>query len=179
MANSSNDILTPTAPHKAPQNLQEELGKIHPFALPHEEVYLNLERTLDVLSSDFRQLFAEYGLSEATYNVLRIVAARGTQGIPSQSIGKDLVRRDPDVTRLIDRLVKQGFVRRERSESDRRVVQVIITDKATDLLRQIRKPISELHQKQLGHLSDKKLRKLSKLLFEARHPDHHQSDEDQ
>ncbi|MAX25840.1 MAG: MarR family transcriptional regulator [Phycisphaeraceae bacterium] len=161
---------TDTTKTSAPRNLQEEIGKKHPFDDIREEVMLSLIRTTDQFTSQFKQLFGQHGLSDSSYNVLRIVGARGKQGIPSQSISKDMVHRDPDVTRLIDRLVKLGFVERQRCEEDRRVVYVIITDKGTQTLKTLKNPVKKLHEQQLGHLSDAKLKKLTRLLFEARNP---------
>jgi DNA-binding MarR family transcriptional regulator len=154
----------------APRNLQEEIGKKHPFEDLREEVMLSLVRTADQINSHFKQLFGQYGLSDSSYNVLRIVAARGKDGIPSQSISKDMVQRDPDVTRLIDRLIKLELVERHRCQEDRRVVHVIITDKGLQMLKTLKKPVKELLQQQLGHMDDPKLKKLAKLLFETRHP---------
>ena len=161
--------MTNTTARK-PKNLQEELGKINPFEDPCEEVMLNLMRTMDQFQFDFKQLLSGKELSNSGYNVLRIVAARKDNGIPSQSISKDMVQRDPDITRLIDRLVKKGFVERRRCASDRRVVEVFITEKGKHILAKLKDPIRTLHQKHLGHMGDKKLGKLNKLLFEARNP---------
>lgn len=163
----------PAAPPTAarPRNLQQEVGKRRPFDLPEEEAYLNLIRTAEQLSGQVRALFAEHGLSEPLYNALRIVAARGKGGLPSQSIAGDMVSRDPDVTRLVDRLAEAGYVTRTRSDADRRVVVVTITDAGRAALRRLARPLADLHRQSLGHLGPDRLRRLSRLLFDARHPD--------
>ncbi|MEM1212902.1 MAG: MarR family transcriptional regulator [Planctomycetota bacterium] len=156
---------------RRPENLQQELGKKDPFELPEEEAYLSLLRTADRLADQFRLLFAEHGLTSAQYNALRIIGARGKAGIPSQSIAKDLVTRDPDITRLVARLVKAGLVERAASSEDRRVVRIVIRPEGTRLLRRLKAPVAALHREQLGHLGEPRLRQLSGLLFQARHPD--------
>lgn len=155
---------------RAPRNLQEELGKHHPFELPEEEVYLNLARSADQLAGEVRNLLQSYGLSEPMYNALRIVGARGQSGIPSQSIAHDMVCRSPDMTSLVDRLCKAELVERQRSQEDRRVVMVKVTSKGIDMLAKIKKPSQNMIRAMLSHLSTKQLATLNHLLFLARTP---------
>lgn len=153
-----------------PRNLAQEVGKQSPFEIPEQEAYLNILRTQDHLSADFVKLFREFGLSEPLYNALRIIAARGQEGVPSQSIGEDMVTRDPDVTRLCDRLQAAGFVERKRSELDRRVVRVCITELGLQRLAELTPRIEKLHKTQLGHLRPEQLTLLNELLVAARNP---------
>ncbi len=153
-----------------PRNLAQEIGKKKPFDLPEEEAYLNIVRTAEYLSRRAHDLVSKHDLSEATYNVLRIVAARGEDGVKSQTIADDMVTRDPDVTRLIDRLEKLKLVRRRRCENDRRVIWVHVTSLGSATLRKLHEPIRALLRELLSHLGDRKLNNLSALLFEARHP---------
>lgn len=85
-----------------------------------------------------------------------------------EGIGADMVARDPDVTRLVDRLEKAGLVERERSVEDRRVVLVRITREGRALLKRLREPTAALHRAQLGHVARKDLARLSALLVDAR-----------
>ena len=123
----------PTA-NENPRNLQEEIGKTAAFDFPEQEAYLNLVRTHAVLVGEFAQLFKEFGLSDAKYNALRIIGAAGARGVFSETVGAQMVARDPDTTRLIDRLVKAGLVARTRSEEDRRCVVVSITPDGLSLI---------------------------------------------
>lgn len=148
--------------------LANEIGKRVPFDLPEQEAYLNILRTQDRLSADFTALFRKFGLSEPLYNALRIVQARGEEGVPSQSIGAEMVTRDPDVTRLCDRLGKAGLIERERSSKDRRVVLIKVTSAGCELLRKIDPRLRDLHKQQLGHLSPEDLATLNALLVKAR-----------
>lgn len=172
-------------------SLQQEIGKRQPFEHAELEAALNIARTSSVLEGDFVRLFKQHGLSHAAYNTLRILrghlcrdgdttkdaknlkagceqGARPLGGVPSQTIGEQLITRVPDVTRLVDRLVEAGLAMRTGIEGDRRVVLVCITKAGLDLLAQLDKPILELHQKQLGHMSRERLELLSELLVEAR-----------
>jgi DNA-binding MarR family transcriptional regulator len=157
----------------ATTGLAREIKKVHPFERPAEEAYLNVLRTAAVLVAPFERFFREHGLSEATYNVLRILrgardAAGASDGLPSQEIGGRLVTRVPDVTRLVDRLEADGLVRRARTSEDRRVVLVQITRRGLDLLAKLDGPVNELHERLLAHLSRRELDELNRLLVKAR-----------
>ena len=152
----------------AAPTLQQEIRKAQAFDLPQEEAYLNLRRTLSVLERPFNDLFKHHGLSEATYNVLRILRGHGKRGVHAHSIGPMMVSRLPDVTRLVDRLVSRGLAERERSEEDRRVVTVRITREGSALLRRLDRPTADLHRRQFAALSDAELTRLNRLLEKAR-----------
>jgi DNA-binding MarR family transcriptional regulator len=79
-----------------------------------------------------------------------------------------MLTREPDITRLFDRLVRAELVERTRSESDRRVVLVSLTTRGKKLVDKLHRPAMTLHRKQLGRLGVRKLRLLSELLEEAR-----------
>lgn len=155
--------------------LREEIGKKRPFDSPEQEAWLNLVRTASVLGAFEREVFRPHGLSGATYNVLRILrgAALGGDGSGRRTcrdIGGHLVARVPDVTRLVDRLVEIGLVRREPGDHDKRVVFIRVTPKGLDVLARLDRPVLDAHARQLGHLSRDELAELCRLLVKAREP---------
>lgn len=157
-----------------PDALHTKLNKKHGFDSPEQQAYLNLAYTHTQLAAAFAQLFKSYGLSEATYNILRILRfvrkhpESGSDALPCGEIGDRLVTRVPDVTRLIDRLVEGGFVDRIRGEADRRVVLARITTQGLALLRKLDRPVLDLHDQTLGHLTRAELKQLNDLLEKAR-----------
>lgn len=151
-------------------SLQHELRKRRPFDSPAEEAYLNLLRTVSVLGAPFAAILRAHGLSESTYNVLRILRGHHPQGLPSLAIGEQMVARVPDVTRLVDRLVARGLAERVRTDQDRRVVIVRATRAALDLLAKLDKPLADVQKRQLAHLSPRELATLNRLLVKARSP---------
>ena len=156
--------------------LKDEIKKQKPFEHPEEEAYLNLLRTTGVLYAEFDRVFKPTGLSEAQYNVLRILRGAGGYGLPCTEIGTRLISRVPDVTRLVDRLEAAGLVGRCRISQDRRVVQVKITEKGLALLSELDEPLIQLNKKLLGHLTRNELEELSRLLVKARHAPQANSD---
>ncbi len=79
-----------------------------------------------------------------------------------------MVNRVPDVTRLVDNLIKQGLAVRERSATDRRVVIISITPSGLALLAELDEPTTEMHRSALGHMNDRELKDLNRLLVKAR-----------
>lgn len=130
---------------------------------PEEVAYLDLLRTCDLLSRRPAQLLKVADLSATQYNVLRIL--RGArEGLPCGEIANRMITRDPDVTRLLDRLEKRGLIQRCRETSDRRVVSARITPQGLTLLAKLDQPVQQVHRQQLGRLGPKRLKALAELL---------------
>ena len=100
--------------------------------------------------------------------MLRILRGHGDTGLPSLEIAAQMVVPTPDITRLIDRLEKSGLAERQRDAGDRRVVHVHITAGGRDILRQLDKPIVDLHESQLAGLTINETKQLNRLLEKAR-----------
>lgn len=134
----------------------------------HSEVFLNAIRTADALIRGESNLLKPHGLTSAQYNVLRILRGAGPDGLRCADVSERLVTRDPDVTRLLDRLEAAGLVSRARNDRDRRVITAALTSAGAALLAELDDPIDQLHRTQLGHMPQATLRQLSALLEEAR-----------
>ncbi|MBI5095006.1 MAG: MarR family transcriptional regulator [Candidatus Hydrogenedentes bacterium] len=138
------------------------------FESKEQEAYLGLIRTHEQFTGGFARLFAQHALSMPQYNVLRILRGAGPGGVPVQKIAERMVTRDPDVTRLVDRLVKTGYVSRKRCDADRRVVWVRLTERGAELLGSLDQPVRDLHRAQLAHMNETELTVLIGLLAKAR-----------
>ncbi len=138
-------------------------------ASPEETAFLDLLRTTDLLSRGLVQVLKTEDVSPTQYNVLRIL--RGApDGLPCSEIAHRMITRDPDITRLLDRLEKRGLISRWRQAKDRRVVMARITAEGLKLLARLDEPVEERHRKQLGHLGRERLRALTELLRAVRSP---------
>jgi len=140
------------------------------FDSPEQEVYLHLWRTYDRLKGIEERLFSQFGLSAQQYNVLRWLQAASPAGMPTMELGRRLISRGPDTTRMLDRLEKRGLIRRNRLETNRRVVEVLLTDDGQALLAEMAEPVLEMHSRQLGHLGPRQREQLIRLLKLARSP---------
>jgi len=135
--------------------------------LPEEAAFIDLVRTADLLSRPVAQLLKSEDLSPAQYNVLRIL--RGSPGgLPCGEAGDRMITRDPDITRLFDRMEKRGLISRARDDKDRRVVLARIEPSGLEVLARLDQPVRDIHRKLLGHLGETRLRTLSRLLEACR-----------
>jgi DNA-binding MarR family transcriptional regulator len=149
-------------PSKTATALKQSL----PFSSLEHEVYLALQRLSSGLNDGIAELLKASDLSGPQYNVLRIL--RGAQeGLTCGEISDRLIAKDPDVTRLLDRMEKQDLVARARERQDRRIVTTRITEKGQAVLQALDGPINLMHQQQLEHLGPEKLEQLLGLLEEA------------
>lgn len=152
-------------------HLQKEIKQHKPFGSLEQEVVLNVMRTAGAFRQGIADVLKPFDLSAPQYNILRILRGASEDGLPCSEVGDRLLSRDPDVTRLLDRLEKRGFVTRGRSLKDRRVVNARITQTGNDLVDQLDRPMRDVHEGQLGHMKKKHLRALVELLEKARGED--------
>ncbi len=132
-----------------------------------DQIFVVLLRAADSLASHADQLMKANGVTSAQYNVLRILRGAGPDGLPCNAIGERMISRDPDMTRLLDRMEKRALISRERQKEDRRVVKARITDDGLKLLKRMDAPIRELHKGQFAHMTSARLKTLMDLLTEV------------
>jgi DNA-binding MarR family transcriptional regulator len=151
------------------RGLQAEIGQTKPFSSTAEEAYLNLLRTTDALVRSHILLLRQYDLTPSQYNALRILRGAGTDGVTCGEMSDRLLTRDPDVTRLIDRLEKRGLIQRSREASDRRVVRGTITPAGLAVLAALDAPMKAWLAEHLGPVPELELRGLISVLERLRH----------
>src|ERR1700741_3922379 len=116
--------------------------KVRRESCPEEAAFLELLRTTDQLSRRLVPLLKAEELSPTQYNVLRIL--RGApEGLPCGEIGQRMITRDPDITRLLDRLEKRTLIARWRDSQDRRMVLARITPQGLKMLGRLDQPVQE------------------------------------
>jgi len=142
-----------------------ELKQQKPFSSPEQEVLLGLRMAVArVVEPWARFLKTTAQLTTHQYNVLRILRGSHPTRLACSDIAERMIERDPDITRLIDRLERRGLVRRSRSRQDRRVVEVGMTDKGLVLVRGLDAHVQRLPKALLGHLGAERVRQLATLL---------------
>jgi DNA-binding MarR family transcriptional regulator len=151
-----------------PTKLQKALKQTKPFSSLEEEVFLNIQLTSERLWWGINETLRRSELTPTQYNVLRILRGAGEQGASCSEISERMVTKDSDITRLLDRLETRGLIVRKRWEKDRRVINVFITEEGLKMLAGLDNHIEHCHRRQLGHLDDKELATLSKLLDKLR-----------
>jgi DNA-binding MarR family transcriptional regulator len=135
--------------------------------LPQEDrIYVAIVTTADSLAQEAEQLIKAHGLTGAQYNVLRILRGAEPEGLLCRGISERMISRDPDITRLLDRMEKRGLITRERQTEDRRVIKTRITAGGLAILKKLDQPVGELHQQQFGHMKTTRKKVLWELLEE-------------
>lgn len=118
---------------------------------PDQELFIVLQRAAERLLHDTQAVLKPSGLSAQQYNVLRIL--RGAKApLNCTEIASRMINRDPDMTRLLDRLEAKGWIKRTRDGEDRRTVLALITKTGLDLLAELDEPVLESHRRQLAAL---------------------------
>jgi DNA-binding MarR family transcriptional regulator len=143
----------------------KQLKQKKAFASLDQEVFLALRiATARLLEPWAAFLKTTAGLTNSQYNALRILRGSHPTRLTCSDVGERMIARDPDVTRVVDRLTARGLVARTRSSRDRRVVEVGITEAGLALLRDLDVHAQRMPKAILGHLGPPRLRQLRTLL---------------
>ncbi len=97
-------------------------------AAPGMAMVTSLVRVNQILMERIDAALRPHSLSFARFEVLRLLAVTRAGALPMTRLGSLLQVHPTSVTSAVDRLEKQGFVRRLRGESDRRVILAGITE---------------------------------------------------
>ena len=138
------------------------------FATAGQEALLNVLATSSWITSALTAAMADFEMTPAQYNVLRILQGSHPRLLTCSAIGARLLDRTPDVTRLLNRLERRGLVHRARAEHDRRVVEVGITEAGRALIQQMEAPVAATVARLTRHLSEAESAQLSALLERLR-----------
>jgi DNA-binding MarR family transcriptional regulator len=144
--------------------LADEIRMTKPFPVQEEEASLSILRTCELLQQRTLALIKCFDLTGPQYNVLRILRGSSPEGLPCGQISERMITRDPDITRLLDRLETRGLINRVRGDQDRRVVVATITPEGLRLLQEIDPVLVAHHRRQFSTLNKTELRELIRLL---------------
>lgn len=145
------------------QILREHIKQTVPFEDRAHEAMLNLFVASAHVRRKIEKVCGGYDLQFSHYNVLRILRGVHPDGHPRREIIERMLDSSPDVTRLIDKLVGRGIVRRSESPEDRRVTIHTITDQGLDLLEDMDPEIRAVHHWFDDRVSDRDLQHLSRI----------------
>ena len=147
--------------------LGDGFEEIQPFSTPAEAAFAGLERITDHLRREIQLILRDRGVTPAQFYVLRALH-RDSCGLTCSALSSRLAGTDPDITRLLDRLVTQGLVRRQRDARDRRAVLAEITEEGRRLLKSIAPSVDARIHNLFQHMKEERLKLLIDLLDEAR-----------
>lgn len=150
------------------KTLAQEIKQSKPFEAVEFTAFLSLQRTADVLMNRLLLVLKDYDLSFSQFNILRILRGAATDGLPVGEISLRMVRREPDITRLLDRLENRNFVVRLRESQDRRIVTARIADGGSRLLEELDPKVEGTEKEFFAGITKSKLKEFVALLDEIR-----------
>lgn len=151
------------------KKLLDELKQTKPFDSPAEEAFLQIQRTSDVTLHWVSEVLARVGVSPAQYNVLRILRGAGALGLPTLEVGKRMITRMPDSTRLLQRLEHRGFVIREQDAVNQRIMRARITPLGLQIIEAVTPAVLAQIVHGMNGLEATELDQLCRLLEKVRH----------
>lgn len=137
--------------------LRDEIKQSKPFSGLEQEALLNIRRTAGYIEHIFQQILKQHGLTEPQYNVLRILRGAGPDGLRCSEIGDRMITRDPDVTRLLNRLDRERLIERWRDADDRRVAHTRISPAGTERLKELDPIVESAGTSVLRHMDPAQL----------------------
>jgi DNA-binding MarR family transcriptional regulator len=151
-----------------PRTVLEEIKQTRPFVSRAQAVTIALLRTADVVRRRLARVIEQEGITLQQYNVLRIL--RGARGTPLSAleITERLIEETPGVSRLLDRLLAKGLIRRERSAQDRRRLECFVTDRGLQILSGLEDVVNGADAAAMRGLSARELATLDGLLSRIR-----------
>ena len=133
-----------------------------------KRVILNFTYTQNVIGDKFHEILKPYDISREQYNVLRIL--RGQKGSPANMciIQERMLSKNSNTTRLIDKLLLKDYVTREVCPNNRRKIEVLITQKGLDILKELDPIVVGHEQLFANNLTQQELELLNTLLEKYR-----------
>jgi len=133
-----------------------------------KKVILNIMYTQNVIQDNFNELMKPYDLSGEQYNVLRIL--RGQKGNPANMcvIQERMLAKTSNTTRLVDKLLLKELVTRNVCPDNRRKIEVLITQKGLDVLKELDPKVDEHERAFANNISPEELELLNTLLEKYR-----------
>lgn len=145
----------------------------------HRASYVFMNLASSSLSVDIEGICASEGLTEAHFRVLWVLCREAdAQGLAMGDIADGLINRAADLTRLVDKLEKLGYVSRGRAPSDKRRVIAKITPAGGKVFDRLARKVQQIHIEQFASLTQaeqKQLVHILKTLLTARISEEHQN----
>lgn len=145
--------------------IQEDINQSK-FRNEHQKAGINIIYTFNWLTEQMKNLFEQHGLTSQQFNILRILRGAG-QPLSTLQIRQRMLDKMSETSRIVDRLILKGVVKKVTSKTDKRLVDVSITDKGKKLLAKLDEHQDEMDGV-LSNLSDSEAKTLNKLLDKIR-----------
>lgn len=130
---------------------------------PAEQAAVGVLIAADHLQQSFAEICERHGITTDQYRVLRILSDAPPPGFARGEVAARCMHRSPDMTRMLDRLVRQGLAKRRLDPDDRRCSVATLTKAGTTLLNRVDPEVAAAAQRLTKSLSASQLQQLSRL----------------
>lgn len=135
-----------------------------------KKTLLNLTITNQIITENFNEILKPYELSNEQFNVLRILRGQDKHILNMQSIQERMLAKTSNTTRLVDKLLLKKLVTRNVCPSNRRKIEIKLTSKGFDILRELDPKIESYDTAFSQKLNHEDLQQLNELLDKLRKP---------
>ncbi|GAB3494258.1 MarR family transcriptional regulator [Spirosoma knui] len=149
-------------------SIETDIKQTTPFKTPYHRAMVNLIYTSNWFADSQTQLLKPYGLTLQQYNVLRILRGQYPNPVKVSDITERMLDKMSNASRLVDKLVAKKLVLRTECPSDRRAVDVVITDQGMAMLKRLDVSQAEWDGAQRCKLTEEEAVQLSSLLDRLR-----------
>jgi len=133
-----------------------------------QKATINIMYTASWFSATMQSALKPFGISSQQFNIMRILRGQGTRSVSLKLVSGRMIDHMSNTSRLVDKLVNKGYVKRESSECDRRQLAITLTDTGRAHLVKISNAVEELSNSLFDHMDENKLNTLSDILDEFR-----------
>lgn len=151
---------------EAQMGLEEEIQQTKGFESQRQKAVVNIMYTEAWLRDKFGSTLKPFGLTNQQYNVLRILRGSNPKPLSTSSIRERMLDKMSDASRIVDRLYKKGWVNKVSCPTDKRLVDVSITEEGLEVLATIDKKNAFVEA--LDRLTEQEAQELNRILDKAR-----------
>lgn len=146
----------------------EKVIKQTKFESSVQKAFINIIYTANQLRDMQKEIFEAYDILPQHYNVLRIIKGKHPKPISPGEIKEVMLDKAPDITRLLDKLVKLGWINRNTCMDNRRKIDITLTQKGLNKLEKINRIVKAKIKKMQKNINEKEAEVLSDLLDKFR-----------
>ncbi|MEZ5047378.1 MAG: MarR family transcriptional regulator [Chitinophagaceae bacterium] len=147
-------------------NLERILRQSKPIGNSYTKASLGLIVLAKQVESQMQAFFKKYNLTFQQFNTLKIIKGQLPNTCNILTIKERMIDKQSDVSRMLDRMQRNGWIIKEFNLTDKRYINVIITDKALDLISEI-EPLVQKHVEILNSFSNTEIEQLNLLIDSA------------
>jgi DNA-binding MarR family transcriptional regulator len=147
--------------------IEKDLHREGQFRNSHNMVLVNVLFSGIWLQEKMTRLLEPYQLTIQQYNTIKILGRAGTP-LTTLQLRHRMMDKMSDTSRIVDRLILKGFLKKTISKKDKRLVDVVLTAKAKKLIKEFEKKLDVKLDALCNNLSETEAKTLNKLLDKMR-----------